>query len=250
MLDFVKNENEDLSIGRNAVKEALKSGRAIDSILVSNLKNKTLVDIFKLAKQSDILIKEVDSKKLDLMSNSGNHQGIIAICGIKEYADIEDIFELSAKRNEPPFIIILDEIEDPHNLGAIIRTAECAGAHGIIIPKRRSSGLTYGVGKASAGALEYVPVARVSNIALTIDKLKKRGVWIYGADMIGKSWCKTNLSGPVALVIGNEGKGISRLVKEKCDGLISLPMKGRIGSLNASVAAGIIMYEISRQRDI
>lgn len=246
----MSNKNEDIIIGRNAVKEALRSNRNIDYIMVSNIKNKTLMDIFKLAKSKSILIKEVDNKKLDFMADNENHQGIIAVCSVKEYSNIDDIFKLSEERNEPPFIIILDEIEDPHNLGAIIRTAECAGAHGVIIPKRRSAGLTYSVGKTSAGALEYVPVVRVSNISSTIDDLKKRGVWVYGTDMVGSLWCNEDLRGAIALVIGNEGKGMSRLVKEKCDKLLSLPMKGKIQSLNASVAAGIMMYEISRQRGL
>ena len=246
----MSNKNEDIIIGRNAVKEALRSNRNIDYIMVSNIKNKTLMDIFKLAKSKSILIKEVDNKKLDFMADNENHQGIIAVCSVKEYSNIDDIFKLSEEKNEPPFIIILDEIEDPHNLGAIIRTAECAGAHGVIIPKRRSAGLTYSVGKTSAGALEYVPVVRVSNISSTIDDLKKRGVWVYGTDMVGSLWCNEDLRGAIALVIGNEGKGMSRLVKEKCDKLLSLPMKGKIQSLNASVAAGIMMYEISRQRGL
>ena len=246
----MSNKNEDIVIGRNAVKEALRSNRNIDYIMVSNIKNKTLMDIFKLAKSKSILIKEVDNKKLDFMADNENHQGIIAVCSVKEYSSIDDIFKLSEERNEPPFIIILDEIEDPHNLGAIIRTAECAGAHGIIIPKRRSAGLTYSVGKTSAGALEYVPVVRVPNISSAIDDLKKRGVWVYGTDMVGSLWCNEDLRGAIALVIGNEGKGMSRLVKEKCDKLLSLPMKGKIQSLNASVAAGIMMYEISRQRGL
>ena len=163
-------------------------------------------------------------------------------------SNLEDIFKLADSRNESPFIVIADEIEDPHNLGAIIRSAECAGAHGVIIPKRRSSGLTYVVSKASAGALEYIPIVKVTNISSTIDELKKPGVWIYGADMEGTTWCQTDLSGPVALIIGNEGRGISRLVKEKCDIILSLPLKGNITSLNASVAAGVLMYEISRQK--
>ncbi len=246
----MNNNSESLVIGRNAVKEAIKSKRAIDTILVSNIRNKTLSDIFKQAKLRGIVVKEVDSKKLDMMSESENHQGIIAVSAVKEYSTIDDIFKLSEERGEPPFILILDGIEDPHNLGAIIRTAEGAGVHGIIIPKRRSVGLTYSVGKASAGAIEHIHVAKVFNIASTVDELKKRGVWVYGTDMVGSSWCDTDMRGAVALVIGNEGKGISRLVKEKCDVLVSLPMKGKIQSLNASVAAGIIMYEIARQRSI
>ena len=161
---------------------------------------------------------------------------------------MEDILALAERRGEPPFLIVADELEDPHNLGAIIRTAECAGAHGVIIPRRRAAGLTYAVGKASAGAIEYLPVARVTNIASTLEDLKKKGVWIFGTDMHGETWCQADLTGAIALVIGNEGTGISRLVKEKCDVMLSLPMQGQISSLNASVAAGVMMYEIARQR--
>ena len=183
------------------------------------------------------------------MCGGAVHQGIIALAAVKEYATLEDIFETAKSRNEEPFIIVLDEIEDPHNLGAIIRTAECTGAHGVIVPKRRSAGLSYTVGKSSAGAVEYVNVARVTNIPNVIDELKERGVWVFGADMDGQDSAKTNLSGAVALVIGNEGKGIGRLVRSKCDGILSLPMKGNINSLNASVAAGVLMYDVLRQRN-
>lgn len=233
----------DIIIGRNPVSEALRSNRSIDRIIIAKgAKTGAVVGILAKAKSKGVPIKEADPRKLDYLCKGANHQGIIAQTSVKEYASIEDIFALAESRNEEPFIIILDEIEDPHNLGAIIRTAECAGAHGVIIPKRRSAALSYAVGKASAGAVEYVPVARVTNIAGTIDALKEKGVWIYGADMDGESFNKCDFSGSAALVIGNEGKGVSRLVKEKCDVLVSLPMKGKIKSLNASVAAGILMY--------
>ena len=243
------NNHENIIVGRNSVNEALRSNRPIDHILISRGTNSgSILTIVSKAKSMGIPIKECNPKKLDYMCASAAHQGIIAVAAAYRYSELEDIFNLADSRNEPPFIIIADEIEDPHNLGAIIRSAECAGAHGIIIPKRRSSGLTYVVSKASAGALEYVPIVKVTNISATIDDLKTHGVWIYGADMKGTTWCQTDLNGPVALVIGNEGHGISRLVKEKCDVILSLPMKGNITSLNASVAAGILMYEISRQR--
>lgn len=241
---------EDIIAGRNAVNEALRSGRTIDSLYIvrGSAHSGSLSTLIAKAKDKDIIIKEADSKKLDFMCGNANHQGVVAVAAIKEYATIDDIFNLAKERNEPPFIIVADELEDPHNLGAVLRVAECAGAHGIIIPKRRAVGLTYAVGKASAGAVEYVPVARVTNITAAIDELKKRGVWIYGADFDGEAWCTVDYSGPVAIVIGSEGAGVGRLVKEKCDFVISLPMKGKIESLNASVACGIICYEIARQR--
>ncbi len=241
---------DDIIAGRNAVNEALRSGRTIDSLYVvrGSAHSGSLSALIAKAKAKDIAIKEADSKKLDFMCGNANHQGVVAVAAVKEYATIDDIFQLAKERNEPPFIIVADELEDPHNLGAVLRVAECAGAHGIIIPKRRAVGLTYAVGKASAGAVEYVPVARVTNITAAIDELKKRGVWIYAADMEGQNWCTVDYSGPAAIVIGSEGAGVGRLVKEKCDFVISLPMKGKINSLNASVACGIICYEIARQR--
>ena len=204
--------------------------------------------LFRSAKDKGILVKEVDRTKLDYVSGNENHQGIVAFAAVREYSTVDDILAYAAEKDEPPFIVILDEIEDPHNLGAIIRTAECAGVHGVIIPKRRSVGLSYTVGKASAGAIEYMRVARVTNIAALIDDLKSKGVWVYGADMNGTDYQKCNFSGACAIVIGNEGKGISRLVREKCDVIVSLPMKGQINSLNASVAAGIIMYSAMKDR--
>lgn len=242
-----KNDN-DLIIGRNCVNEALRSGRTIDKLFVAKGGVPSVAPIIAKAKKSGVVIKEVDTKKLDYLSGGAVHQGVVAFAAAKEYSSVEDILNAAKEKNEPPFIIILDEIEDPHNLGAIIRTAECTGVHGVIIPKRRSAGLSFTADKASAGALEYVPVARVTNIAQTIDMLKEQGVWVYGADMDGECYCKANLKGAAALVIGNEGKGIGRLVREKCDCIISLPMSGKINSLNASVAAGVLMYEFARQR--
>ncbi len=244
------NEKENnLIIGRNAVSEALKSGRNIDTLLVvRGERNGSVGRIIAECKEKGVVIKEVDKKKLDFMCGQGNHQGVAAYAAVHEYSSVEDIFNLAKERGEEPFIIICDELEDPHNLGAIIRTAETAGAHGVIIPKRRNASLTWAVGKASAGAVEYVPVARVGNLASTIDELKEKGLWVYTADMNGQNWCETDFKGPVALVVGSEGNGVSRLIKEKSDFIISLPMKGKITSLNASVAAGILMYEVSRQR--
>lgn len=242
-------KKEDVIVGRNPVSEALRSSRAIDRILISK-GNKTgaVVGIIAKAKEKQIPVKEVDSRKLDFLAGGENHQGIIACAAVREYSSVEDIFALAEERNEKPFIIVLDEVEDPHNLGAIIRTAECTGAHGVIIPKRRSATLSYAVGKASAGAVEYVPVARVTNIPSTIDMLKEKGLWVFGADMNGTDYTQCNFDGAVALVIGNEGKGIGRLVREKCDQIVSLPMKGKINSLNASVAAGVLMYAVSSKR--
>ena len=241
--------NKDIIAGRNPVTEALRSGRPIDCLYIAKGELSGSVKVIAaLAREKHIPIKEVDRKKLDYMTAHSAHQGVAASASLKEYASVDDIFELAASRNEKPFIIVLDEIEDPHNLGAIIRTAECAGAHGIIIPKRRSAGLSFTVGKASAGAYEYVPVARVTNIAAALDELKERGCWVYGADMDGQTYCGCDLKGACALVIGSEGNGLGRLVREKCDTILSLPMLRRINSLNASVAAGILMYEFTRQR--
>lgn len=246
-----ERENEkDVIFGRNSVAEAIKSGRPLDSVMVARGdRSGSIPKIVADAKKAGIVIKEVDSKKLDFICGHNNHQGIAAMGAVKEYSSIEDIFATAEERNEPPFIIICDEIEDPHNLGAIIRTAEAAGAHGVIIPKRRSASLSFTVAKTSAGAVEFMHVARVTNIPQTIDELKKRGVWVYCADMDGEPFYKSNLKGAIALVIGSEGNGVGRLVKEKCDVTLSMPMKGKINSLNASVAAGILMYEVSRQRD-
>lgn len=243
------NQRNDIIAGRNPVMEAIRSGRSIESILVTKgERSGSVVAIIAKAKQKNIPVKDVDSKKLDFLAKGVNHQGIVAQCAVKEYSTLEDIFALAEERKESPFIIVLDKIEDPHNLGAIIRTAECAGAHGVIIPERRSAGLSYTVEKTSAGALEYMPVVRVKNISAVLQKLKDKGIWVYGADMDGEHYKKVNFDGAVALVIGNEGKGISPLVAKDCDVIVSLPMKGKINSLNASVAAGILMYEIADKR--
>ena len=243
------NQRNDIIAGRNPVMEAIRSGRSIESILVAKgERSGSVVAIIAKAKQKNIPVKDVDSKKLDFLAKGVNHQGIVAQCAVKEYSTLEDIFALAEERGESPFIIVLDKIEDPHNLGAIIRTAECAGAHGVIIPERRSAGLSYTVEKTSAGALEYMPVVRVKNISAVLKKLKDKGIWVYGADMDGEHYKKVNFDGAVALVIGNEGKGISPLVAKDCDVIVSLPMKGKINSLNASVAAGILMYEIADKR--
>ncbi|MGN0447479.1 MAG: 23S rRNA (guanosine(2251)-2'-O)-methyltransferase RlmB [Acutalibacteraceae bacterium] len=246
--DDVEKRN-DLIIGRNAVSEALRSERAIDTLLVlKGERNGSVGRIIAQCREKSIVVKEVDKKKLDYLCGQGNHQGVAAWVAAHEYSTVEDIFALARQRGEDPFIIICDELEDPHNLGAILRTAETAGVHGVIIPKRRNASLTWAVGKASAGAVEYVPVARVSNLAATIDELKKQGLWIYSADMDGKNWCETDFSGSVGLVIGSEGNGVGRLIREKSDFVVSLPMRGKITSLNASVAAGVLMYEVARQR--
>lgn len=239
----------DIIAGRNAVTEALKAGRAIDSLYVQRgERSGGLQALIAKAKEAGATIKEADPKKLEHLCGGANHQGVVAVAAVKEYATVEDLFQQAQERGEPPFFVICDELEDPHNLGAVIRTAECAGAHGVIVPKRRSVGLTYAVGKASAGAVEHLPVARVNNLASLLEELKQRGLWVYAADMDGAPWCQTDFTGPVALVIGSEGKGVGRLVKEKADFVVSLPLKGNINSLNASVAAGILCYEVSRQR--
>ncbi len=245
-----RNYNENQLEGRNAVLEVLKSGRDIEKIIVvkGNVEG-TVRRIVGMAKERGIVVQEVVRQKLDEMSQTKNHQGVIAIVSEHEYADIQDILDAAADKGEKPFIIILDNITDPHNLGAVIRTAECAGAHGVIIPKRRSVGLTATVGKTSAGAVEYMPVARVTNIARTIEELKKEGIWVACADMGGEDYFESALDGAIALVIGSEGEGVSRLVKEKCDFTVSIPMYGSISSLNASVASALLMYEVVRQRN-
>jgi rRNA methylase, putative, group 3 len=245
-----REKHSDLITGRNAVTEALRSGRPIESLLVArsaDSSGRSFGQIIALARELNVTVKEVSPAKLEAMCG-GNHQGIAALTAVHEYAEIDDIFALAESKGETPFIILCDGIEDPHNLGAIIRTAEAAGAHGVIIPKRRAVGLTWAVGKASAGALEYMPVVRVANLPSCIDDLKKRGLWIYCADMDGQSWCGGDLTGSIGLVIGGEDSGVSRLVREKCDGVLSLPMRGSINSLNASVACAIVIYEITRQR--
>lgn len=241
------NFKNKIIIGRNPVLEALKSKELIDTIYV-NGSSGSLAKICSLAREKDIVIKNVSTQKLDAMAEGRSHQGIIATGACAEYVTVKDILEVSAKKGTPPFIVICDQIEDPHNLGAIIRTAEAAGADGLIIPKRRSASLNHTVYKTSAGAASWLPVARVSNLASTIDELKKNGVWIYGTDISGKNYAGSDLTGSIAIVIGSEGSGLGRLIKDKCDFLLSLPMFGKIDSLNASVAAGIFMYEIVRQR--
>lgn len=239
----------DKIIGRNPVLEAIRSGRTIDKILVKKGKYEgSIVPIIKKAKEAKIIIQEVDRAKLDMIAEGENHQGIIAYVSDYEYVEVKDILSRAADKGEAPFVIICDKITDPHNLGAIIRTANCVGAHGVIIPKRGSVGLNSAVAKTSAGAVEYTPVAKVTNIANTIDDLKKAGMWIAGADMDGEEMYKIDLKGSLGLVIGSEGEGISRLVREKCDFIASIPMNGQINSLNASVAAGVLMYEAFRQR--
>ncbi|MEL7655612.1 MAG: 23S rRNA (guanosine(2251)-2'-O)-methyltransferase RlmB [Bacillota bacterium] len=239
---------ENIIIGRNPVTEALKSGREIEKLLIAKDAEGSIKKIIGMAKEKKLPYQFVEKPALDRVSDGRVHQGVIAYVSTFEYCDVEDILEKARIRGEDPFVVILDGIEDPHNLGAIMRTADGAGAHGIVIPKRRAAGITDVVAKASAGAVEYVPVAKVSNIAQTIDKLKELGVWIGACDMDGTEYDRADLKGSIALVIGAEGQGISRLVKEKCDFSISIPMSGQITSLNASNAAAILMYEIKRQR--
>ena len=235
--------------GRNAVLEAFRAGKTIDKLFVlDGCQDGPVKSILREAKKTDTIINFVDKERLDRLANSGHHQGVVAQAAAYEYAEVEDILNAAKEKGEAPFIFILDEIEDPHNLGAIIRTANLCGAHGVIIPKRRAVGLTATVAKTSAGAINYTPVAKVTNIAKTIEELKKEGMWFVCADMDGQTMYDLNLTGPIGLVIGNEGAGVSRLVKEKCDFTASIPMKGDIDSLNASVAAGVLAYEIVRQR--
>jgi len=241
---------EELTIeGRNAVMEAFRSGKPIDKLFIlDGCQDGPIRSIVREARKYDTIINYVGKERLDQISEAGKHQGVIAYAAAYEYAEVEDILKLAEEKGEAPFIILLDNIEDPHNLGAIIRTANLAGAHGVIIPKRRAVGLTATVAKTSAGALNYTPVAKVTNLSHTIEELKKQGIWFVCADMEGESMYRQDLKGPIGLVIGSEGDGVSRLVKEKCDFTAAIPMKGEIGSLNASVAAGVLAYEIVRQR--
>jgi len=235
--------------GRNAVIEAFRSGKPIDKVyILDGCQDGPVMTIKREAKKHGCMMKFVDKERLDQLSETGKHQGVIAIAAAYEYADLEDLFANAEKKGESPFFILLDNIEDPHNLGAIIRTANLAGAHGVIIPKNRAVGLTATVARTSAGALNYTPVAKVTNLGRTIDELKERGMWFVCADMDGTKMYDLNLKGSIGLVIGNEGEGVSRLVKEKCDMVASIPMKGDIDSLNASVATGVLAYEIVRQR--
>ncbi|HHV71571.1 MAG TPA: 23S rRNA (guanosine(2251)-2'-O)-methyltransferase RlmB [Clostridia bacterium] len=237
--------------GKNPVLEALKANRPIEKILIARgLKSYSVDLIYKLARQKGIIVQEVDRKKIDKLSETTAHQGIIAYAAPKEYVDVDYLLQRAEELKEDPFIVILAGIEDPYNLGAILRTADAAGVHGVVIPKRRAVGLTETVAKASAGAIEYVPVARVSNLAQTVDYLKTKGIWIAGSDAsAAKSYWEENLAGPLALIVGSEGAGMGRLLTEKCDYLLKLPMKGEISSLNASVAASLLMYEVMRQRE-
>ena len=241
---------EELTIeGRNAVMEAFRSGKTIDKLFVlKNCQDGPVNSILREARKHDVIVSFMAKERLDQMSKTGKHQGVIASAAAYEYAEVEDILNLAREKGEPPFIFLLDNIEDPHNLGAIIRTANLAGAHGVIIPKRHAVGLTATVAKTSAGALNYTPVAKVTNLGATMEELKKEGLWFVCADMGGTTMYDLNLTGPIGLVIGNEGEGVGRLVKEKCDYVASIPMKGDIDSLNASVAAGVLAYEIVRQR--
>lgn len=239
----------DVIVGRNPVTEALRSGREIDKLLIAHGANSgSTKAIVAKCRERGIPVKEVSAQKLDFMSGGASHQGVALVVASHEYCEVSDILEFARSKNESPFIIICDGIEDPHNLGAIIRTAEACGVHGIIIPKRRSASLNAVVSKSSAGALEYMRVARVTNITSVIEGLKQQGVWIYAADMDGESWCSVNYQGACAFVIGSEGRGVSQLVKKSCDATVSLPMLGQINSLNASVAAGVLMYEAARQK--
>lgn len=244
-----RNDHTLMIEGRNAVIEAYRSGRTVDKLFVlDGCQDGPVRTIVREAKKHGSLISFVSRERLNQLTQTGKHQGVIAYAAAYDYSDIEDMFRLASEKGEDPFLILLDGIEDPHNLGAIIRTANVAGAHGVIIPKRRAVGLTATVAKTSAGALNYTPVAKVTNLAKTIDELKEKGMWFVCADMDGEMMYDLNLTGPVGLVIGNEGEGVSRLVREKCDFIAGIPMKGEITSLNASVAGGILAYEIVRQR--
>lgn len=253
MRDYIQRpeaETDGIIEGRNAVTEALRSGTAIDKVyLAKGETDRTLSRIAADAKKAGAVVVEADRRKLDAMSLTHSHQGIIAVAAVRAYATVEDILSIAEARGEKPLLVVCDEISDPHNLGAIIRTAECAGAHGVIIPKRRSAGLTAVVAKTSAGAVSYLPVARVPNIPALLKELQKEGVWIFGTAAEGTTTLyEADLKGPAAIVIGSEGDGMTRLVRENCDFLVSIPMKGRISSLNASAAAAILLYEALRQR--
>lgn len=238
---------EQIIYGRNAVSEALLSGKVVDTVYIQKTA-KGLGKIISLAKESGAVVKDVSDEKLSALVPEGKHGGVAAVIAAAEYATVEDILAVAEEKKEPPFIVIADEIQDPHNLGAIIRTAEAAGAHGVIIPKRRSAGLTATVFKTSAGAASWLKIARVSNLSDTIRELKKKNIWVYGAEADGEPFYKADLSGPVALVIGSEGFGLGRVVRENCDMILSIDMYGRVNSLNASVSAGILMYEVVRHR--
>ncbi|NEU32444.1 23S rRNA (guanosine(2251)-2'-O)-methyltransferase RlmB [bacterium LRH843] len=243
--------NQEFIVGKNPVIEALKSGHTINKIWIAEGSQKgQMTKVIQLAKENGVLVQQAPKKKLEQLVDSDNHQGVVASVAAYEYAEIDDLFRLAEERKEEPFFLLLDELEDPHNLGSILRTADAVGVHGVIIPKRRAVGLTQTVAKASTGAIEYVPVARVTNMARTMDELKKRGLWFAGTDAEGSAdYRKAAFDMPIGIVIGSEGKGISRLIKEKCDFLLRIPMGGHVTSLNASVAASILMYEVFRRRD-
>ncbi len=250
-MDF-ENDREDIIEGRNAVIEALRAGRTIDKIFIQKGDtDKTLGHIASKARDAGVVVVDADKRKLDGMSQTHAHQGVIALAALREYCSVADILAIAKERDEPPFVVVCDEISDPHNLGAVIRTAEAAGVHGIIIPKRRSAGLTSIVDKTSAGAAEHMAVARVPNLSTAIKELQEAGIWVYGTAAEGGSelW-QTDLKGPIAVVIGSEGDGISRLLRENCDFLVSIPMLGKVSSLNASAAAAVLIYEVLRQRRI
>lgn len=248
--DSAETEEIEYLAGKHPVMEAMRAGRAMNKIFLSNQAQRHLVQaIMEEAKARGIVVQQVDKRKLDQLAPDTQHQGVVAQVAAAAYADVDDLLERARTRGEDALIVLLDELEDPHNLGSVLRTADCTGVHGVIVPKRRSAGLTAVVAKTSAGAVEHVPVARVSNLVQTMEKLKEAGLWIAGADAgAPDSFYRTKLTGPLAIVIGNEGKGLSRLVREKCDFILSLPMVGQINSLNASVAAGVILYEVLRQR--
>lgn len=245
----MNTEESNIICGRNSVLEALRSGRELDRLLIAHgVSGGSVTEITAKCRAKGVLIKEISPQKLDYYCGGANHQGVAVMLAAQRYSTVDDMLKLAEERNEKPFLIICDNLEDPHNLGAVIRTAEAAGAHGVIIPERRSASLNATVAKAACGAVEYVPVARVTSLANTIDLLKKRGLWIFGADMDGTDYTTTDFDTPCALVIGNEGKGMGTLITKKCDMVLSLPMLGKINSLNASVAAGILMYEVVRSR--
>ena len=247
---FTEELDETVVIGRNAVKELLSGGRDVDKLYItSGEREGSINQLLGIASDRGIPIVECDRTKLDSIAKGGRHQGIIAIAAERNYSSIEEIIEYANEKGEPPFVVVCDGVEDPHNLGAIIRSAECAGAHGIIIPKRRAVGLTATVAKSSAGALEHMRVAKVTNLPTAIDDLKERGLWIYAADMDGSTYYKTDMKGATALVLGSEGFGISRLVKEKCDFVVSIPLYGQVNSMNVSCAAAVLLAEVARQRN-
>ena len=249
MSDQMQKRDSQLIFGRNAVLEAIKAGAAIDKLYVAPVEQKgSIGKIISLAKSAGVPVKDVTGQKLDAMTGNQAHQGVAATIAAAAYATMDQVWEMVRKKGEKLFLILADEIEDPHNLGALIRTAEGCGAHGIVVPKRRSAGLSPTVYKSSAGAVSHIPVVRVANLVSFIEEWKAKGVWFYCADMDGQTWCQTDFSGHTALVVGSEGNGVGRLVKEKCDFTVSLPMLGKISSLNASVAGGVLMYEIARQR--